>query len=217
MSERLVDRFELLLVLVVATITAQGLIDTTGSAVGGLVTHAISGLSLVVAVRAGAVSAHWRRVADALVLGTLLLNVLVVVVDRVGGSPTVAGELVWLAAAALVPVPVVRRVFSHRIATRRTITGAVAAYLQIAVVYAVLFRFLDEVAPAALFGTAVPTTDYTYASLQTITTLGYGDVAPATEVGHLVAASEAVLGQVFLVTFVALVVARFSARDPADD
>jgi hypothetical protein len=93
-----------------------------------------------------------------------------------GLSLVVAGERVWLAAAALVPVPVVRRVLSHRIATRRTITGPVAAYLQIAVVY-----------------------------------------TPATEVGHLVAASEAVLGQVFLVTFVALVVARFSARDPADD
>jgi len=39
--------------------------------------------------------------------------------------------------------------------------------------------------------------------------LGYGDLVTVSEFGHLLAVSEAVLGQVFLVTFVAMIVARF--------
>ena len=60
-----------------------------------------------------------------------------------------------------------------------------------------------------------------YFSLVTITTVGYGDFAAVTDLGRMAAASEAVLGQVFLVTFVALIVSRFGAHLPlgrhADD
>jgi Ion channel len=42
--------------------------------------------------------------------------------------------------------------------------------------------------------------------------VGYGDLAPASDVGRLLAALEALLGQVFLVTFVALLVGLLAER-----
>jgi hypothetical protein len=56
-----------------------------------------------------------------------------------------------------------------------------------------------------------------YFSLTTIATLGYGDFVPVTEVGRLAAMSEAVIGQVYLVTFVAMVVSRFAAAPPGSN
>ncbi len=53
-----------------------------------------------------------------------------------------------------------------------------------------------------------------YFSLITISTVGFGDFASVTDLGRMASASEAVIGQVFLVTFVALIVSRFAAGMP---
>jgi hypothetical protein len=45
-----------------------------------------------------------------------------------------------------------------------------------------------------------------YFSLVTITTLGYGDLAAVEPLGRLLTTIEAVIGQVYLVTFVAMIV-----------
>ena len=49
-------------------------------------------------------------------------------------------------------------------------------------------------------------------SLVTITTLGYGDLSPTSNVGQLASVAEAVVGQIFLVTLVAALVSRFVAK-----
>jgi voltage-gated potassium channel Kch len=45
-----------------------------------------------------------------------------------------------------------------------------------------------------------------YFSLSTITTVGYGDLTAITPFARLIATAEAVSGQVYLVTFVAMLV-----------
>jgi len=69
------------------------------------------------------------------------------------------------------------------------------AYLQIAVAYAFAFQALDAVTALPLFGVQVPTTSYMYASLTALSTLGYGDLVPVTELGRLVAVSEGSSGK----------------------
>ena len=145
--------------------------------------------------------------------GLLLLLVLSTVVG--GGlemEPATGPEFLWLIAAALAPVVVARRLVKQRTVTVQTLLGAVAAYLQIAVAYAFAFQALDAVTALPLFGVQVPTTSYMYASLTALSTLGYGDLVPVTELGRLVAVSEAIVGQVFLVTFVAMLASRYASR-----
>jgi hypothetical protein len=211
----LLDRFGLVLALVLATIVSQALLDVADSSSWLIVTHALSGAALLVAVRAAGVSKRLRRAADGLVLVVVAANVITLFVvrffaeeGRVGeGGPQ--PELLWLIAAALVPIVVARRLWSHEVVSVQTVLGAVAAYLQIAVAYALAFQAVDALGGEPFFGSAVPSTSYMYISLQTITTLGYGDLVAVSEFGRLLAVSEAVLGQVFLVTFVAMIVARF--------
>ncbi|MER7073201.1 potassium channel family protein [Terrabacter sp. NPDC000476] len=212
-GNRLFDRFDLVLLLVLAVIVSQALVDTRGSVWGSLVTHATTGLALVVATRASAARRRVRRVLDVLVVVTLVSNVLLLL--PAGGQPVPPDALqpegVWLGAAVVLPVIIGRRLLEHPVVRVQTVLGAVAAYLQIAVAYATLFQTVDGLTPTHFFGEQVSTTAYTYFSLTTISTVGYGDLVAATDLARLAATSEAVVGQVFLVTFVALIVSRFAA------
>jgi len=58
------------------------------------------------------------------------------------------------------------------------------------------------------------TQTFQYFSFTTLTTLGYGDYTAANSSGQAVAVLEALLGQIFLATLVARLVATF--RSPAD-
>ena len=54
-----------------------------------------------------------------------------------------------------------------------------------------------------------------YFSYVTLATLGYGDYTPTSNFGHTVAIIEALFGQLYLVTVVALLVARLNPRRAA--
>ena len=80
-SSVLLDRFGLLLLLVLSTVVGQALIDVGGSFLGASVAHAISGAALLVAVRAAGVTTRWRRAADLLVAVVLAANVVLVLLQ----------------------------------------------------------------------------------------------------------------------------------------
>ena len=210
----LLDRFGLVLVLVLITIAVQGLVDVTGSLLAQLFAHAISGLALIAAVRASGARRRWRHAVYVLVAAVVVVSVATLSWHRADGSSAVPPETTWLLAAALTPVLIARRVLQHTVVTIQTIMGSVAAYLQLAVAYAFLFQTIDAYTTAPFFGEPVSTTTYMYFSLVTISTVGYGDVAAVADLGRMAAASEAVIGQVYLVTFVALIVSRFAAGMP---
>ena len=208
-----VDRFGVLLLTVVATIVVSALVDVSGSWRGSLAVSATSGLAVLAAARAVGLRPRFQRFAAVLVAGVLVFN-LVLAVLEVAWDVTPPAQhhigLLWLAVLLVVPVLVIRRIFVHSVVAMRTVIGAISAYLQIAVAYSVLFQAIDGWSSTPFFGTPQPSTAYMYVSLTTISTLGIGDLAPFGPVARLALSSESVLGQVFLVTVVAVVVTRFA-------
>ena len=57
--------------------------------------------------------------------------------------------------------------------------------------------------------------DFLYFSFASLTTTGYGDLTAATNVGRSFAITEALIGQIYLVTVVALIVGNIG-RTPRD-
>ena len=57
--------------------------------------------------------------------------------------------------------------------------------------------------------------DFLYFSFVVLTTLGFGDLTPGTPIGKVLVSMEALIGQVFLVTIVASLVASFGFRRSA--
>jgi len=122
------------------------------------------------------------------------------------------GPEIWAVLSLFAPVVVVRRLLRHQDVTTRTLQGAISAYLLIPVAFQFVFLSVDELLPGGFFGSPKPPMAFMYFSLTTITTVGYGDLAPAADVARLLATVEALLGEVFLVTFVALMVGLLGER-----
>ena len=216
-----VDRFGALLTLTAATIVTLSLtgLARPGAGTAGLagtaLTTVIVGGTLLLALRASGVARGWRMAADVVVgLMVALVVLAVVVVWTVPGTDAevTLGAEIWVVLSVLAPVVVVRRLLHHHDVTRRTLEGAISAYLLIPVAFQFIFLTVDDLLPGGFFGSPKPPMAFMYFSLTTVTTVGYGDLAPASDVGRLLATVEALLGQVFLVTFVALLVGLLGER-----
>ena len=102
--------------------------------------------------------------------------------------------------------------------SREIIYAAILLYLLVALMWAHLYTFLELVDPASLnidIGQAnVNLMEFKYYSFVTITTLGYGDIIPVTEVPKDFSVLEAVVGQLYLVVAVAWLVGMHVSSRP---
>lgn len=211
---RYLDRFGLLLTITVIAVVTLSLVDLsdTGSdldsAVSQFTVSLFVGATLLLAVHASGVKRRFQLLADVFV-GTGVAATALLVLLNLFGDPEAASSgfttVIWIVLSLFAPVLVVRRLIHHQKATVRTLLGAVSAYLLIAVAFNFAYLTLNSFGDN-FFGTVQPTTSFMYFSLVTITTLGYGDLAPAYSLGRLLSTMEAVIGQVYLVTFVAMIV-----------
>jgi hypothetical protein len=219
-QSRFLDRFGLLLLLTIASITMLSLVDLTEARnntvqqLGSLFTAVLTAAALLLALRAAGLSRRWQRPADTVIgIGVVATSVLITLdVLGVRGPGETAPPVFATILALLAPVVVARRLLTHRRVTRATLMGAVSAYLLIPVAFFYLFTSVELVQSGFFFGTAQPTTSFMYFSLTTITTVGYGDLVAVSQPGRLLANSEAVIGQVYLVAFVGLVIGLLSQQ-----
>jgi hypothetical protein len=106
--------------------------------------------------------------------------------------------------------------------TRDTILGAVCGYILIAYVFTFGYAILEDINPGN-FSSSVLLNDYDgakighgtpellYYSFVTLTTVGFGDIVPATRVARSLAILEMLIGQLYLAAFVARLVGVMSA------
>ena len=234
-SGKYLDRFELLFLMSIATVTLSSLIDiddptaNLASEIGWIAVTLATGLTFMLALRSSGMRKRPRRIAEVFVILLIVSVVLVAVLDMAEGVPegTISGArptLVLVGVAFLSPIVVLRRIFVHTRVDRTTLLGAISVFLLLAVAFEYAFLFSAGQIDGSFFNQGdQPTTSFMYFSLVTITTLGYGDLSPAHEVGKFLATAEAVIGQVFLVTVVARLVSLYgmsrpdSAEQPAAD
>jgi Ca2+/Na+ antiporter len=97
-----------------------------------------------------------------------------------------------------------------------TISGGICVYLLIAVIWAILFQFVELLEPGSfrLPGgeTDLSLRDLLYFSMVTMTTLGYGDITPISSAARSLASGEAVVGQLFVAIFIARLVGLYTAQ-----
>lgn len=217
-----VDRFGAVLLLSVITISGLTLFDLYGEGIhdGAVVAATLLsmtvGLTMILALRAAGVSRRARRAATMFILFTSTFSLVAMIITLATNRDLATvgvrrPSAIWVVIALMIPIYIVRRLVRHKRVTIQTMFGAVSAYLMIAVGYSYLFLFVADMDPDPFFAGSddQTSTSFAYFSLTTITTLGYGDLAPATSLGRLLATSEAIVGQVYLVTFVAFFVGIF--------
>lgn len=122
--------------------------------------------------------------------------------------------LLMLAVAQLAAIlAILNRITRHQIVTLQTVMGGIAAYALIAFMMAAVLHGTDLLTAGTFLNGVVSPGDYTYFSFVTLTTVGYGDIAPASDLAKRLVVVEAFVGQVFIITLVARLVSLWGAPD----
>jgi hypothetical protein len=202
-------RFGLVLILLLATFVV--LMIGSSSTLMRPVVVALAGTTLVAALYAAGVSIGLRRVAAIVSATAFLTAVSTVGLDRHGDG---LAALLSAALVALAPIAIARSVVRRRVIDVQTVLAALTIYVLLGMFWGFVYVLFGNLGTAPFFTQpVVPTSaDYLYFSFITQTTVGYGDLSAATNAGRACAVLEALIGQLYLVTIVAVVVSRLRPR-----
>ena len=99
----------------------------------------------------------------------------------------------------------------------QAVTGAICVYVLLGIMFVFLYGVLAVLGSGDFFaqGTDGTRSLRLYFSFVTLATLGYGDYTAAGELGRTIAVVEALIGQLYLVTVIAVLVSRMQRRSSA--
>jgi hypothetical protein len=176
----------------------------------------LQGITLAVALATSA-RPGVRIGARAIVVGAVAIaGIQLAVHDGRAVSSTVVLVSATLAVATVVTVGYgVTRQNEVNVAS---VCGAVSVYVLIGMLFVFLYGAVQSIGGNEFFAQGVAGTRslFLYFSYVTLLTLGYGDYTPANQVGKTLAVMEALFGQLYLVTVVAVLVSSFGRRKGGD-
>ncbi len=203
---RVSPRYGVLLVLVVAQFilySAGG--DSVWVRVAGMIGAV---LVFVVAVITSAVphTVHRLAIAAGVAASATALALGATDVPSTRGIVGIIGAVLSIT----VGVTVLRGIGRLPVIDRQTVFGAVSVYLLLGLFFTYVYAAVAEFDHKQFFagGQSTTTAHLIYFSFVTQTTVGFGDFTAAQDLGRTLAVIEALAGQLYLVTVVALIVSN---------
>lgn len=202
-------RYGLLLVATVLSVAVQGTVDP--GAVQQVVVTALAGASLVLAFHAAQLPASLVRLAGAVAAAALAVALVRAATGDIGdGAARIMNATLVALGPPAVAVGLIRNLRATREVRLEALMGVLSLYVLIGMafgfVYGAIDRFGDE--PFFADGNTATVAHCLYFSLTTLATVGYGDFVAQSDLGHTLAVSEALIGQIYLVTVVSLIVSN---------
>jgi drug/metabolite transporter (DMT)-like permease len=196
------------LVLVLLLITFVFMASALQGAWVAVVATALQGLTVLAAFRASEVSRRLFRFA-VFVVAVALLGALGSQFFDSSSDSKGAFYLLSALMVAAAPIAIARALWKRPVIDVHTVLGAICIYVLVGMMFAFTYATIDLLGSDPFFVQTnfATTADYLYFSFVTITTVGYGDFTAASGLGRALASLEALLGQVYLVTVVAAIVA----------
>jgi hypothetical protein len=155
-------------------------------------------------------------------IGFLCLAIGLATANLIWGGATLTGVLgivSALLALGIVGVIAASVIIKGEI-NAQSVSGAICVYLLLGIVFMYVYGAIAVLGNDAFFSSGTDGTRSLrlYFSYVTLATVGYGDYTANSNLGHTFSIVEALLGQIYLVTVVALLVARMGAgRRPREE
>jgi voltage-gated potassium channel len=202
-------RYGLVLVLLLATFLV--LVCGLNGAWVRPITVSLEGATLLAALSAAETPVRLQRLARSVVLVCILASLFTITSDTRSG--TAEGAVLSGLLVASAPIAIGQSIVRRKVVDIRTVLGALCIYVLIGMLWAYIFAIMGSVGSRPFFAQQVHANaaQYTYFSFVTLTTVGYGDLTAATNVGRGFAVLEALLGQIYLVTVVAVLVSNLAS------
>jgi len=198
------DQFGFLLILIFVLMIVGG---TVGDGrVGQLASVFLLGATLAFTMETSRAS---RRLSQFVLGGAAVLLVASVVASAAEftGLREFTSGVSFLLILAMI-VAIARRLGTHMRIAWSMLAGALCAYLLIGLLFSSAYMFMSSVDGGSIFAQVqqATTVDTMYYSFITMTTVGYGDLTPVPDLSRMIAVTEALIGQIYLVTAVGLLV-----------
>ena len=207
-------RYGLLLLATVASVAVQG-VAKPGS-VQQVVVTALAGGTLVLAFHAGGLAPRLTRAVTVFAAAAVIVAL---VRATAGGIGEGAARAVNAALVALGPpavaIGLLRELRATQVVRLQAVAGVLCLYVLIGMAFGFVYGAIDNLGGDPFFanGASASVAHCLYFSLTTLATVGYGDFVARSNLGHTLAVSEALIGQIYLVTVVSLIVSNL--RRPA--
>lgn len=212
---RTLDSYGLVLGLILASIILTATLGDSRGADAIMVV--VLGVTLLATLRASNVRRRLLRLATLLLVPALLVAVLSSLFGS-GDFAVATTNAVAAGIALICPIVIINRLVRHPAITFRTVLGALCVYLLLGFFFAFLYLTLGRVGgPFFRQPAANQAIDYIYFSYVTMSTVGYGDLTARGNLGRMLAVTEALIGQLYLVTIVALLVGNLGRVRRKDD
>src|ERR1700729_723491 len=210
------ERYGLLLVAVLTTFAVEGIAHP--GPWEQVIVAALLAATLLLAGWASDVRPLAMRAAvivGAVVVIAAISEALAVTTD--GPSSRFANLFLVMLAPPVIVLGVVRSLRSRNRVTIQAVFGVLCLYILIGMFFAFVYAAIDRYAhPFFAEQVAGTVSNCLYFSFTTLTTVGYGDVTAATNLGHTLSSLEGLTGQIYLVTVVSLLVGNLRARRSSD-
>jgi Ion channel len=209
-------RYGLLLGAIILAFSIEGTADPNQWQ--QIVISALLSVTLLLALWTADAKPRIMRPAVLIVACLFILSVAETIYGHTGGGATrLANALLVLVAPPAVVVGVVRNLRAKQAVTLEAVFGVLCVYILLGMFFSWLYGAIDRLGGHPFFagGQAATAARCLYFSFASLTTVGYGDLTARTNVGHTLSVSEALLGQVYLVTVVSLIVANLGRGTPA--
>jgi len=205
------QRYGMLLLALGATFFFEGVAEQ--GELQRAITTVLVGATLMLALYAAEIPKRRLRVAAVVVLTTVVGALITSVAGKgmtAAGIAAIANGLLVAVAPPAVVVGLVRILRATGTVTVPVVAGVLCLYLLVGLFFAFTYVAVQNLGGAPFFanGDAATSPRSLYFSFVTMTTVGYGDFTARTNLGHTLAVTEALLGQIYLVTVVAAIVSR---------
>ncbi len=211
-SHRGRERYGLLLLAIVSAFLVQG-IASPGPWEQVFVT-ALLGLTLMLALWAADSRPGLKQLALVVTVLLLFLSIGEAIAGNVDGAASrLANLLLVVLAPPAVVLGVVRSLRARGGVTIEAVFGVLCLYILAGMAFALVYGAVANFS-GGFFASGVTATGARclYYSFATLTTVGYGDLTAATNLGHTLSVVEALLGQIYLVTVVSVLVSNLRPR-----
>lgn len=206
-QNRFTDHFGVVLALIILSLLVSAI--RTDSQLWSAIATAVAAATLVTVFSAANARVTTMRIVTLIGLGAIIVSL----TTAVGEPSTLTlwlNGVVNLLLVAVAPFVIGRQLMSHDTINGSTVAGALCIYLLIGLFFGIVYRTIAFTTTSVAFSGALNDTsvDYVYYSFVTLSTLGFGDITPATDLARMFTITEALLGQLYLVTVVAMLVSR---------
>ena len=209
------ERFGLLLGAILTAFAIQGV--ASPEKWEEVIVAALLGVTLLLALWTADARPRIIRAAVVIVALVILASVVEAANGNVDGRAVrIANALLVTLAPPAIIIGVVRSLRARQTVTIEAVFGVLCVYILLGMFFAFLYGAIDNLDGEAFFAAGAKGTvsNCLYYSFTTLTTVGYGDLTSSSNLGHTLSVSEALVGQIYLVTVVSLIVANLGRGRP---